>query len=173
MVLRSRLWHAHSDEKCIPGGLLIVLADSSLLPECVYRPGSFSGLMLLYESNYLKLTGLVGELDGETSNWISRARGDNDLFLTRTLAEAYTTTLRMTYWLRGPDGAAIRDPDMTIRIYHDAGQAEAVVCRQGHQHRLLREIRQSHAGELSRRWQINMMLNKWLDYLLDSGHGFA
>lgn len=150
-----------------------MLADSSLLPECIYRPRSFSGLMLLYESNYLKLTGLVGELDSDTSSWISRTRQDNDLFLTRTLKEAYTTTLRMTYWLHGPDGIAIRDPDMTIRIYHDAGQAEAVVCRQGHQHRLLREIRRSHAGELSRRWQINMMLNKWLDYLIDKGHGFA
>jgi len=150
-----------------------MLADSLLLPECVYRPGSFSGLMLLYESNYLKLNGLVGELSGDTCRWISRARGDSDLYLERTLAEPYTTTLCMTYWLRDGKGLEIKDPDMTIKIYKDAGLAEAVSCLSGHSHRLLREIRSSHAGELDRRWQINMMLNKWLDYLGDSGHGFA
>jgi len=150
-----------------------MLADSLLLPECTYRPGSFSGLMLLYESNFLKLTGLIGTLDPNTPCWISRARGDSDLYLERTQSAPYTTTLCMTYWLRDGNGARIKDPDMTIRIYHDAAQAEAVGCRAGHRHRLLRELGASHAGELNRRWQINMMLNKWLDYLVDSGHGFA
>jgi uncharacterized protein YqiB (DUF1249 family) len=149
-----------------------MLADSQLVPECIYRPGSFSGLMLLYESNYLKLAGLTGDLSAETGQWISRARGDHDLFLQRIGAERYTTTLCMTYWLRDESGIRLKDPDMTIRIYHDAGLAEAVSCRTRHRHRLLREIHQSHAGELNRRWRINMMLNKWLDYVLDRGHGF-
>lgn len=149
-----------------------MLADSQLVPECIYRPGSFSGLMLLYESNYLKLSGLTGELAADCQQWISRAKGDNDLSLERTDFERYTSTLCMTYWLLDGEGIRIKDPDMTIRVYHDAGLVEAVTCRTGHQHRLLREIDQSHAGELNRRWHINMMLNKWLDYLLDSGHGF-
>jgi uncharacterized protein YqiB (DUF1249 family) len=148
-----------------------MLSDSSLLPECVYRPRSFSGLMVLYESNYLKLMNLTGDLDPGSSVWISRITGDNDLHVERVLAEPYTTTLRMTYWLRGPDGDAVRDPDLTVRIYHDAAQAEALKCRMQHHHRLLRELAASHASELSRRWQRNMMLNKWLDYLLDTGHG--
>ena len=150
-----------------------MLADSLLLPECVYRPGSFSGLMLLYESNYLKFNQLVGELSVDTSNWISRATRDNDLFLQKTLAEPYTTGLCMTYWFRDSQGIEIKDPDMTIRIYHDASQVEAVSCLAGHRHRRLREIESTHSGELDRRWRINMMLNKWLDYLLDSGHGFG
>lgn len=150
-----------------------MLADSLLLPECIYRPGSFSGLMLLYESNYLKLHELIGDVTGSTSRWISRANGDNDLYLERTLAEPYTSGLRMTYWLRDGHGVAFRDPDMAIRVYHDACQVEAVSCLAGHSHRRLREIQLTHAGELDRRWQINMMLNKWLDYLLASGHGFA
>jgi hypothetical protein len=62
---------------------------------------------------------------------------------------------------------------MTIRIYHDASQVEAVSCLSGHRHRRLQELESTHAAELGRRWPINMMLNKWLDYLLDSGHGFA
>lgn len=149
-----------------------MLADSLLVPECIYRPGSFSGLMLLYESNFRKLDSFLGSLDERTSHWISRVAGDNELHLERLKREPYTTTLQLTYWLRDGNGLEIKDPDMTIRIYHDAGQAEAVGCREGHRHSLFKEIRSSHA-ELNRRWQINMMLNKWLDYLIESGHGFA
>jgi len=150
-----------------------MLADSRLLPECVYRPGSFSGLMLLYESNYIKLGILLGELGADDARWVSRVKGDNDLHLERVLAEPYTTTLRMTYWLRDAEGIEVRDPDLSVRIYHDAGQVEALSCRARHQHRVLSLLARSHAGELNRRWGINMMLNKWLDYLIDSGHGFA
>jgi uncharacterized protein YqiB (DUF1249 family) len=88
----------------------------------------------------------------------------------RILVEPYTTTLNMTYWLRDGGGREQKDPDMTVRIYHDAAQAEVLNCRSRHQHRMLRELAVSHVGELSRRWQINMMLNKWLDYLGDCGH---
>lgn len=150
-----------------------MLVDSLLLPQCVYRPGTFSALMTLYESNFIKLRNLTGELGPADAHWISRVKGDNDLHLERTLAEPYTTTLRMTYWIRSPDGAAFKDPDLAIRIYHDAGQVEAVSCRTRHEHRRLVEIAASHAGELNRRWRINVMLNKWLDYLIDRGHGFA
>jgi len=150
-----------------------VSVDSTLVPQCVYRPGSFTGLMLLYESNNLKLEQLIGDLDPACSLWVSRVRGDSDLFLERLDSERYTTTLRMTYRLRDEHGALLRDPDMTLRIYHDADVVEALNCRQWHRHRHLSEIRRSHVRELSRRWQINMMLNKWLDYLIDSGHGFA
>ena len=150
-----------------------MLADSQLLPECIYRPGSFSGLMLLYESNYLRLAALTGDLDGDTDRWISRVRRDSELYLIRTKQERYTTTLCMTYWLRAKDGTVFKDPDMTVRIYHDAGLVEAIACQSTHRHQHLREISNTHAGELNRRWDINMMLNKWLEYLLDNGHGFA
>ncbi len=58
-----------------------MLADSLLLPQCVFRPGSFSGLMLLYESNYSKLLELTGGLGAAGSRWISRVRNENDLHL--------------------------------------------------------------------------------------------
>ena len=32
-----------------------MLVDSLIVPECIYRPGSFTGLMTIYESNYIKL----------------------------------------------------------------------------------------------------------------------
>lgn len=173
MVADQLLWHAGCVSQSFKKHLVEQLPDSRLVPECVYRPGSFTGLMLLYESNYLKLAKLVCGLDAGDSQWISRVTGDNDLFVERMQFETYTTTLRMTYWLGGADGQAVRDPDLTVRIYHDAGQAEALNCRAHHHHRLLQELAATHSAELGRRWQRNMMLNKWLDFLLDRGHGIG
>lgn len=150
---------------------MTVRPDSLILPECVHRPGSFSGLMTTYESNFLKLSVLLGALDTVQTRWISRVRRDNELFVERQQTETYTTTLRMTYWLRDSQGQEIMDPDLIVRIYHDAELAEAVSCRAQHHHRQLRALADSHSQELSRRWQINTMLNKWLDYLIDCGHG--
>ena len=128
--------------------------------------------MLLYESNYRKLARLTGVLDSSESHWISRVRNDNDLHIEWLDKEPYTTTLRMTYWLRGGPAGELAEPDLTVRIYQDAAQVEALseVAAQGrgaHSRPLRRDL------ELARRWQRNMMLNKWLDYLLDRGHGFS
>ena len=35
------------------------ITDSLIVPECIYRPGTFTGLMTLYESNYVKLLQLI------------------------------------------------------------------------------------------------------------------
>ena len=40
-----------------------MLVDSLLVPQCVYRPGTFTGLMTLYESNYIKLNQLGPALE--------------------------------------------------------------------------------------------------------------
>lgn len=150
-----------------------MLADSLLLPQCVFRPGSFSGLMLLYESNYHKLLELMGGLGTPGLRWISRVRNDNDLYVEWLDVEPYTSTLRMTYWLgngRGPESPA---PNLTIRIYRDAAQAEALADDAGIRPAAARREGSVAGRELALRWQRNMMLNKWLDYLLDCGHCFA
>ena len=128
--------------------------------------------MLLYESNYQKLAQLTGVLDFSESHWISRVRNDNDLHIEWLDTEPYTTTLRMTYWLRGGPAGHLAEPNLTVRIYQDAAQVEALsetaAPGRGARFRPLpRDL------ELARRWQRNMMLNKWLDYLLDRGHGFS
>lgn len=148
-----------------------MLADSLLLPQCIFRPGSFSGLMLLYESNYHKLFELTGAHSPVTSRWVSRVRNQSDLHVEWLEAEPYTSTLRMTYWLRGAQGQETPAPNLTVRIYRDAAQAEVLatdVRRSGN-----RSLGSLPGQELARRWERNMMLNKWLDYLLDCGHGFA
>ena len=150
-----------------------MLADSLIVPECIYRPGSFSGLMTIYESNYIKFERLVGSYPQSDSEWVSTVPGDCDLHLEWLRREPYTSTLKLTYWFENAEGQREPDPDMVVRVYHDAALVEAVGGRQSHHHHLLQALARSHAGELDRRWRVNIMLNKWLDYLLDNGHRFA
>lgn len=127
-------------------------------------PRSFPALMGLYESNYLRLARLAGNLARLADTCISKVPGDCELQLTVRERAPYTSELRLTYLLPAP-GVAVapeRVPDLTLRLYHDA--------------RLL-AVHELAAGsperELDRRWTRNLMLNKWLDYCAERGHQFA
>lgn len=149
--------------------LTVAVADSLLVPECVYRPGTFTGLMTLYESNYVKLRQLCSSLAWEADAIRSVTARDHDLHAEVLRREAYTTTLRMTYWFEEPV-CVVADPDLVLRVYHDARVVEAVSCGEAHRHPQLRELVRQSRLELDRRWRLNMMLNKWLDYLFEVGH---
>jgi len=153
-----------------------MLVDSLIVPECVYRPGSFTGLMTIYESSFLKLHQLVGGLEKITQarslSRISQTSRDCDLFLDLVSCERYTTTLKLTYLFEQDVNEPVADPDLTVRVYHDARLAEVTASREAHRHVKLRELALAHSLELGRRWRNNIMLNKWLDYLLDMGHAF-
>jgi len=149
-----------------------MLADSYIVPQCTVSPGSFGALMALYESNFIKLRMLVGEV-GETDDYrLSTTPGDFDLHLSVESTTRYTQILRMTY-LFEDDGAAVADPDLLIRVYLDARMAEVAGWAEHHRHKLLRGLADRYGRELDRRWSNNMMLSKWLDYLLDAGHSFV
>ena len=152
-----------------------MLVDSLILPECVYRPGSFSGLMTVYESNFIKLCRLIESLESlveSSTACISQTPSDCDLHLGVMRREPYTTTLNLTYWFPEAGASPVADPDLTVRVYHDARLAEAVAATDEHRHAMLRELAIRHSLELGRRWRRNIMLNKWLDYLLENGHGY-
>ncbi len=156
------------------GGMFcIMLIDSCIVPETTYRPGSFSGLMTIYESNYIKLKCLAPTLDSGEGISISRTEDDCDLYLDLFSQEPYTATLKLTYWFEEMLGELIPDPDLTIRVYHDARLAAALSGVDCHHHRKLRELPGPHSFELDCRWRCNITLNKWLDYLLSVGHGFV
>jgi uncharacterized protein YqiB (DUF1249 family) len=150
-----------------------MLVDSLLVPQCVYRPGTFTGLMTLYESNYIKLHQLAAELEWPADAIVSSSARDNDLHADIVLREPYTTTLRLTYWFHEAGNPAVPDPDIVVRIYHDARLVEAVSSREAHRHTKLRELAGSSSAELDRRWRLNMLLNKWLDYLFEVGHSLS
>jgi uncharacterized protein YqiB (DUF1249 family) len=125
-----------------------VLVDSLIVPQCIHKPGSFTGLMTMYESNYLKLERLLETIPPVAAALVSRVGGDCDLHLSTVRREPYTTTLKLTYWFTETDaGGGVHVP-------------------------VLQDLALEHSVELDRRWQVNVMLNKWLDYLLDRGHRF-
>jgi uncharacterized protein YqiB (DUF1249 family) len=147
---------------------MTTLVDSLIAPQCVFRPGSFTGLMTLYESNYVRLLSLIPDVDCLAGPRASLVVDDFDLHVELIKRERYTSTLRLTYWFPEEQGW-IADPDLVVRVYHDAKLVEAMESCTEHRHRLLREIARASV-ELDLRWARNMMLNKWLDYLLDMGH---
>lgn len=136
-------------------------------------PGSFSGLMALYEENWGLLHALAPTLTQLQGAYRSSALIDCDLHMEILESTRYTMTLKLTYLFEGqPDADLIADPDFTLRIYHDARQAEAVSCINEHRHALLQRLR-VESLELDRRWRRNVILNKWLSYLLECGHLFG
>jgi uncharacterized protein YqiB (DUF1249 family) len=146
-----------------------MVVDSLLVPQCVYRPGTFTGLMTLYESNYIKLHQLASTLEWPADAIVSSSPRDNDLYVELVRREPYTTTLRLTYWFDDA-GVPAADPDIVVRIYPDARLVEAVSSGEAHRHAKLRELAKRSNDELDRRWRLNMLLNKWLDYLFEVGH---
>jgi hypothetical protein len=149
-----------------------MVVDSLLVPQCVYRPGTFTGLMTLYESNYIKLHALASAFEWPADAIVSSSSRDSDLHAEIVRREPYTTTMRLTYWFDDA-GVAAADPDLVVRVYHDARLVEAVSSREAHHHAKLRELARSGNAELDRRWRLNMFLNKWLDYLFEVGHSLG
>ena len=143
--------------------------DSHLVPETIVKPRSFVGLMALYESNYLRLLRLLPELERLDGCFSSRVAGECDLHLEILERSRYTVTLSLTYHLETDDGLLV-DPDITIRAYLDGGLAEAMAIGDRRKNVALCKLVHEHRRELDQRWQRNMVLNKWLEYLSDQGH---
>ena len=137
------------------------------------KPGSFVSLMSLYESNYIRLGWLIPNLREFDGAGISQVSDDCPLHLNIDDRSPYTTTLTLTYLFDDPNGSRVADPDLQIRVYHDARLAEVQACARWHRHGILESIRSDLARALGDRWLRNVMLNKWLDYCVERGHRFA
>ena len=128
------------------------------------KPRSFAGLMDLYEYNYLRLRKIVPDLE-IADEMISVTPGHLDLYLSVTERCKYTTMIQLTYRFDKDDGF-ICQPDMHIKIYHDARNAEVL-------DRLDKKHRRVYSGEtLQQKWKLNRFLYKWLGYCIHQGHYF-
>lgn len=138
-------------------------------------PGTFQGLMSVYESNWRRLAQLLGKarMRDLPDELVSAVPNDLDLHLELRERSPYTTTFRLTYFF-DQTGEGDADPDLLVRLYHDARVAEALDCRRLHhrQHHFLGRYATDARNELAQRWQRNILLNKWLEYCLDQGHTF-
>jgi len=136
------------------------------------RPRSFVALMGLYESNYIRLSSLAGDLLSLDGQHRSKVPGDCDLLLTLTDRSPYTSTVNLTYLIAEETGE-LRLPDMQVRVYHDAHLVEAHEWAGNYSQPVLKALRTHAERELDQRWARNVMLNKWLEYCVERGHRFS
>ena len=134
------------------------------------RPRSFVGLMTLYESNYIRLGWLVRDPRRLPDRALSVVEGDSPLELAVVERARYTTTATLSY-LFEEQGATLRDPGLELRVYHDARLAEVTAV--GPARAGLARIQSQLPRSADGRWSVNMLLNKWLEYCADCGHGFV
>jgi len=139
---------------------------------CCGQPRRIAHLIDLYERNYRLIERLVPELDLPFENVISRSDTDLPLHLSVVERARYTCELRLSYVFDQPVSRH-REPDFWVRVYRDAHVAEAHQC--GRRIPWLAERSNDPAAQdfLHDQWARNHMLAKWLDYLLEQGHGFA
>jgi len=130
---------------------------------------SFNSLMDLYEKNYIQMRRLVPELRQMQGCLISTVEGCLDLHLEVLEQHKYTTILRLSYHFLDQSGDfSRREPDVQIRIYHDARIAEvtSACLHRGLQARGPVRSRQGN-------WRLNRFLFKWLGFCLHRGHRFS
>lgn len=145
-------------------------SDVNMVTECWVCPGTLGGLISLYEGNFIKLAALLGDVQRASGQLVSCSRRDLDLHLSIEEGSRYTRLLRLTYLF--DDGVPVAEPDLAVRLYLDARVAEAIAWTESHRHEQLAALARQYEREIDRRWACNMVLSKWLDYLLDNGHAF-
>jgi uncharacterized protein len=150
----------------------LMVQDEMLPVSWRSRRGDFVSLMTLYESNYVRLKRLIPALRQLNGSHESRVQGDCRLTLCIEDHAAYTSTFNLTYLFDSGAGE-FADPDLQVRVYHDAHLAEVLDCARQPRHRVLASLKSHLHGQLNERWCRNMMLNKWLDYCVERGHLFA
>lgn len=139
---------------------------------CCAQPRRIAHLIELYERNYRLLERLLPELDLPFDRAVSRSASDLPLHLSVVERAPYTCELRLTYVFEEAGNARLQ-PDFWLRVYRDARVAEALHCGQRLPWLAASENHPAARAYLHDQWARNHMLAKWLDYLLDHGHGFA
>lgn len=132
-------------------------------------PVDFVSLMDMYEDNFIKLRKLIPDMQHINDSCVSTSAGHLNLYLQILERSKFTTTLRLSYSF-SDKGETRLEPNLKIRIYHDAGLAE-VMSGKLHHGKLVLDHLPSDA--LKQKWQLNRFLSKWLKYCLRQNHGFS
>jgi uncharacterized protein len=151
------------------------------------EPGTLSGrpsvgaLMSLCEENFALLVRLAPQVREQRGSQVCRGKGGLDLHLIVEEQSAYTTLVRLTHYFGaspapGPVGECPAerrarlgaDPDLRLRIYHDARQVEVESLRQT---ALPMRCDYQHPA-LDAKWKVNCFLSKWLRFCLHEGYRF-
>jgi len=130
----------------------------------IIQPGTLSGLMDIYEQNFIRLRKIAPDLDIADS-MISISPGHMDLYLSVTERCKFTTMLRLTYCFKR-QGKVTHQPDMQLKIYHDAKIVEVLDHLDQKQQRIF------STDSISRKWNMNRFLFKWLLFCTSQKHYF-
>ncbi len=154
----------------VSGMLLSCKASSSAVH---VEPGTFSALMDLYERNYIQMRRLVPWLPARQGSRVSRVRDGLDLYLRILERHRYTTDLVLTYRFQRAGGTLL-EPDLQVRVYHDARVAEVLTAHLRHwPHFDTMRLDSDGDSQVYARWRVNRFLYKWLHYCLYQGHRFG
>ncbi|MCW9078972.1 MAG: DUF1249 domain-containing protein [Gammaproteobacteria bacterium] len=129
---------------------------------------SVGDLLELCEENYRCLHSLAPQLKRLQGKHCSSRPDHQDLHLTILEQTPYTTLLRLTYEFPNDDGG-LSDPDVLLRVYHDARQVEVEDLRQQN----LPTRRLYEAPGLMNKWRLNLFVSKWLAFCVRQGHLFV
>jgi hypothetical protein len=134
------------------------------------QPGGYASLMDLYENNYLRLKKLLPQLESFAGEAVSHVDGCLDLHVALLDSSRYTSSYRLTYYFPADTkNTMLAEPDLTLRVYHDAALVEVLA---GHlQHGRVR-LNHLPADSLRLKWKMNRFLYRWLGYCLYLGHHF-
>lgn len=141
----------------------------TLLTPLPRTSGRFASLMELYERNYVLVRLIAPRLRelGEGVH-VSQPAGLMPLELSNPVHDPYTTTFNLTYRFTASTHRAQREPDLNIRLYHDARTCEVMSgllpgC----------PLEPRRTRDLDEGWRLNRFLERWLGYCLRQGHGFG
>ena len=180
---------------------MAISAEVSTNVYCGHRPVRLAELMELYERNFRMVEQLVPELDLPFDNAVSRCATDLPLHLSVLERSRYTSAFKLTYEFTDARGTHCA-PDLQLRVYRDAHVVEALRCAKRPTDRMskCRDSARTRSRNLSSRgmpvvsrppwqaegegdpqverflsaqWSRNLLLYKWLVYLLGHGHGFG
>ncbi len=137
------------------------------------QPRTLASLMELQDSSFRRLLRLAPRLREMRGDSISRVAGALDLHLSVIERFKYTTTILLTYEFAA-GARALMEPNITVRLYHDARLAEVVSDARRHRSRTTQQCRRRGGPptDLERKWEQNRFLQKWLGYCLRQGHLF-
>lgn len=136
-------------------------------------PYTFADLMEMYEANYIRLRLLCGDIRTLPDQCISLLEGTVPIELIVEQRAKHTTHIMLTYCFDQLKKDVIKRPDLRIRVYHDARQAEVISRQCNITGATLRPWEQEVDSLLLCRWRLNRFLYRWVGYLHRQGHNFS
>jgi len=140
--------------------------DHQIIPQTIVKSNSFTGLMTLYESNFLKLIDFVPEFTNLEGEHIASSKEENDVIFSITKKEKHTIFFSMSYIFKDKVSIELR-PNLKIVVYLDGQLAQVTDIDETQECSNFNKIISPHKYIINQLWRKNIIFNKWLEHLID------